>query len=150
MRKLLCLMLTATLALPGCATARATDAPRCIRPTPGINTTGGRQSVDPRVMADYIRQLPVGSRVRLSRLKGDDIRGTLMKNDGDPLVIQRRARVPEAPIAVPLQNVLAVELDAPASGNPAPHDCDWRRRGGRRNAQRSLRPRRHLLGLTQT
>lgn len=116
MRKLLCLMLTTTLVLPGCATARATDA-RMHTTDARINTTGGRQSVDPRVMADYIRQLPVGSRVRLSRLKGDDIRGTLMKNDGDPLVIQRRARVPEAPIAVPLQNVLAVELDTPANGN---------------------------------
>ena len=116
MRKLLCLMLTTTLVLPGCATARATDA-RMHTIDARINTTGGRQSVDPRVMADYIRQLPVGSRVRLSRLKGDDIRGTLMKNDGDPLVIQRRTRVPEAPIAVPLQNVLAVELDTPANGN---------------------------------
>ena len=113
MRRLLCLMLTATVALSGCATARATDN----RVYPTASTKGGRQSIDPNVMADYLRQLPVGSRVRLSRLKGDEIRGTLMKNDGDPVVIQRRARVPEAPIAVPLQNVLAVELDAPANGN---------------------------------
>jgi hypothetical protein len=112
-RRLLCLMLTATVALSGCATARATDN----RVYPTASTKGGRQSIDQKVMADYIRQLPVGSRVRLSRLKGDDIRGTLMKNDGDPLVIQRRTRVPEAPIAVPLQNVLAVELDTPANGN---------------------------------
>ena len=113
MRRLLCLMLTATVALSGCATARATDN----RVYPTASTRGGRQSIDPKVMADYLRQLPVGSRVRLSRLKGDEIRGTLMKNDGDPVVIQRRARVPEAPIAVPLQNVLAVELDTPANGN---------------------------------
>ena len=113
MRRLLCLMLTAAVALSGCATARATDN----RVYPTASTKGGRQSIDPKVMADYLRQLPVGSRVRLSRLKGDEIRGTLMKNDGDPVVIQRRARVPEAPIAVPLQNVLAVELDTPANGN---------------------------------
>ena len=113
MRRLLCLMLTATVALSGCATARATDN----RVYPTASARGGRQSIDPKVMADYLRQLPVGSRVRLSRLKGDEIRGTLMKNDGDPVVIQRRARVPEAPIAVPLQNVLAVELDTPANGN---------------------------------
>ena len=113
MRRLLCLMLTAAVALSGCATARATDN----RVYPTASTKGGRQSIDPKVMADYLRQLPVGSRVRLSRLKGDEIRGTLMKNDGDPVVIQRRTRVPEAPIAVPLQNVLAVELDTPANGN---------------------------------
>lgn len=115
MRQVFCLILTAALALSGCASARATD--NRIYTTRAV--TGGRQPIDPKVMADYIRQLPVGSRVRLSRVKGDDIRGTLMKNDGDPVVIQRRARVPEAPIAVPLQEVLAVELDVPANGNPA-------------------------------
>ena len=147
--KLLCLMLTATVALPGCATARATDV--AVLSDAPDQKTAGRQSLDPKVMADYIRQLPVGSRVRLSRLKGDDIRGTLMKNDGDPLVIQRRARVPEAPIAVPLQDVLAVELDVPADGN-----------AGRRTIaigaavaaagtlDGSLCPRRHLLGPSQT
>ena len=115
MRQVLCLILTAALALSGCASARATDN----RIYTTRAATGGRQPIDRRVMADYIRQLPIGSRVRLSRVKGDDIRGTLMKNDGDPVVIQRRARVPEAPIAVPLQEVLAVELDVPANGNPA-------------------------------
>jgi hypothetical protein len=114
-RNVLCLILVAALALSGCATARATDN-RIY--TTGA-TTGGRQSIDPKVMADYIRQLRVGSQVRLSRLNGDDIRGTLMKNDGDPVVIQRRARVPEAPISVPLKEVLAVELDGPAKGSPA-------------------------------
>jgi hypothetical protein len=104
-------MLATTVALSGCATAGATDA--------RIHTAGGRQSVDPKVMADYIRQLPVGSRVRLSRREGDDIRGTLMKNDGDPLVIQRRTRVPEAPIEVPLRDILAVEPETPGNGNPA-------------------------------
>jgi len=103
-------MLITTLALTGCATARATDS--------RFSVSGNRQSVDPKVMADYIRQLPVGSRVRMSRLQGDDIHGTLMKNDGDPLVIQRRTRIPEAPIAVPLQNVLGVELEPSNNGTP--------------------------------
>ena len=111
MRKLLCLLLTTTLAVSGCATARANSN--------RVYTTGDRQSVDTKVMADYIRQLKVGSRVRLSRVRGDDIRGILMKNDGDPVVIQRRSRVPEAPISVPLAEVLAVELDVPGNGNPA-------------------------------
>ena len=109
-RKLLCLMLTTTWPSPA-AQPRA-------RLTTGLCTAGDRQSVDPKVMADYIRQLPVGSRVRLSRRQGDDIRGTLMKNDGDPLVIQRRTRIPEAPIDVPLQDVLAVELEVPYNGDP--------------------------------
>ena len=111
MRKLLCLLLTTTLAVSGCATARGNSN--------RVYTTGGPQQVDTTVMADYLRQLKVGSRVRLSRVGGDDIRGILMKNDGDPVVVQRRSRVPEAPIAVPLRDVLAVELVVPGNGNPA-------------------------------
>jgi hypothetical protein len=69
-------------------------------------------------MADYVRQLKVGSRIRLARTTGDEIHGILMKNDGDPLVVQRRTRIPEAPIEVPLQEVLSVELEV-KNGNPA-------------------------------
>jgi hypothetical protein len=41
-----------------------------------------------------------------------------MKNDGDPLVVQRRTRIPEAPIEVPMREVLSVELEL-KNGNPA-------------------------------
>src|SRR5829696_3331683 len=99
MKPFLSLLLAVTLALPGCATARASH-----NRLPAAN--GGQRVADPKVMADYIRQLPVGSRVRLSRTDGDEIRGLLIKNDGDPVVVQRRARVPEAPIEVPLRNVI--------------------------------------------
>ena len=112
MKPFLSLLLAVTLALPGCATARASH-----NRLPAAN--GGQRVADPKVMADYIRQLPVGSRVRLSRTDGDEIRGLLIKNDGDPVVVQRRARVPEAPIEVPLRNVIAVELETPGTGNLA-------------------------------
>jgi hypothetical protein len=113
MRTCLSLALAVVLALPGCAT---TGAARNAQASPAPPP---RQSiVDPTVMADYVRQLKVGSRVRLARTNGDEIRGILMKNDGDPLVVQRRARIPEAPIEVPLRDVVSVELE-PKSGNPA-------------------------------
>jgi hypothetical protein len=112
MKPFLSLLLAVTLALPGCATARASH-----NRLPAAN--GGQGVADPQVMADYIRQLPVGSRVRLSRTDGDEIRGLLIKNDGDPVVVQRRARVPEAPIEVPLRNVIAVEIETPGTGNLA-------------------------------
>ena len=104
MKKILSLLLVGALVLPGCATARASQA----RMAPPASQP---PTADVKVMADYIRQLRVGSRVRLSRTNGDEIRGVLMKNDGDPVVIQRRARIPEAPIDVPLAEVIAVELD---------------------------------------
>ena len=112
MRSFLSLLLATTLAVPGCATARAAHA----RIDPG--TSAQRAAADPKVMADYVRQLPVGSRVRLARANGDEIRGTLMKNDGDPLVVQRRTRIPEPPIEVPLRDVMALELDTTPNGNP--------------------------------
>ena len=104
MKSALALLLTVTLALPGCATARFADTRFPAAPDQG-------RPVDPQVMADYVRQLRVGSRVRLTRTNGEEIRGTLMKNDGDPLFVQRQARIPEAPVEVPLRDVLAVELD---------------------------------------
>ena len=110
MKSALALLLTIAIALPGCATARAAD-PRF----PAVSDQ--RHPVDPQVMADYIRQLRVGSRVRLTRTNGDEIRGTLMKNDGDPLFVQRQARIPEAPVEVPLRDVLAVELDIQAKSH---------------------------------
>ena len=106
MKRVLSLLLATTLALPGCATSRG---PTRTVPTPSQPAAG-----DQKVMADYVRQLRVGSRIRLNRTNGDEIRGILMKNDGDPLVVQRRARIPEAPIEVPLREVIAVELDTNA------------------------------------
>ena len=106
------LLLCALLALPGCATTRAARAgfpPLSAQPA----GTGHRQ-----LMSDYIRQIPVGSRVRVSRASGAVIRGTLMKRDGDPIVVQRRTRIPEAPVEIALDDILAFELDTPGN-NPA-------------------------------
>jgi hypothetical protein len=103
MRQCLSLLLVTTLALPACAVSRGAQA--------AMPAASRGNTADLTVMADYIRQLKVGSRVRLNRTNGDEIRGTLMKNDGDPVVIQRRARIPEAPIEIPLRDIVAVELD---------------------------------------
>ncbi len=113
MTKSLSLLLAVTLAVSGCATTRASRIPTTTTWPPPQPST-----VDPKVMADYVRQLKVGSRVRLARTNGDEIRGILMKNDADPIVVQRRTRIPEAPIEVPLREVLAVELETKNS-NPA-------------------------------
>ena len=113
MKRCLSLLLAVTLAVPGCATSRASRIPTTAAP-PSLQ----QSTVDPGVMADYVRQLKVGSRIRLARTNGDEIHGILMKNDGDPLVVQRRTRIPEAPIEVPLREVLSVELEV-KNGNPA-------------------------------
>jgi hypothetical protein len=71
---------------------------------------------DPALMASYVRQLPLGSRVRVSLSDGTVIHATLIKADADPIVVQRRTRMPEPPLHIPLRNVGAVELEKAGSG----------------------------------
>ena len=108
MRRTLALLLCAAVAAPACALPRASATRIAPPPTP-LSQPGNR--VDPMLMADYIRQLPVGSRVRISRADGSVLRATLMRRDTDPIVVQRRTRIPEAPVELAVGDILAVELE---------------------------------------
>ena len=111
MRRLLSLLLSVLIAAPGCAGAIAHQS----RVQPGVPKAAG-SAVDPMLMADYIRQLPIGSRVKVTIRDGKTIRATLMKHDADPIVVQRRTRLPEPPIEVAVSDIVAMELDTP-NGN---------------------------------
>ena len=113
MKRLLALVLSASIGASGCASTLANQTTGGFQPT---SRTALR--VDPMLMADYIRQLPVGSRVRVSLADGSAISATLMKHDADPIVVQRRTRLPEPPIEITVRDILAVELES-KSGNPA-------------------------------
>jgi len=106
MRRLIALALSTALALPGCASHTVTP-----QTTPARNTDADRQ-----VLVSYVMQLAVGSRVKVTRMDGHDVRGTLMKATEAAVIVQRRTRVPEPPVTVPLEEVRAVEIE-PASGN---------------------------------
>jgi hypothetical protein len=101
-------VLCVALASAACASARPGD-PIVTNP---VEATG----VDPALMASYLRQLPIGSRVRVTLGDGKVVHGTLMKADGDPLVVQRRTRLPETPLQIQIKNVRAVELEKAGSG----------------------------------
>jgi hypothetical protein len=66
-------------------------------------------------MAEYVRQLPVGSRIKVTRKNGDVLHGTLMKRDADPIVVQRRTRLPEAPLTIPVADIVLLELQSDGS-----------------------------------
>ena len=109
MRRMVAVLLCGSLLGSGCASTNASRAP-----LPAANAAvPGR--VDPALMADYVRQLPVGSKVHVNLASGESIHGTLMKHDTDPIVVQRRARIPEAPIEIPIKDILAVELETGSS-----------------------------------
>lgn len=100
-RKLIAVLCAALIAASGCGAARA-------RPSAGAP---GRQSEDRRLTASYVRQIPVGSRIRLRHATRGVVRGVLLRGDTDPVVIQRRARIPEPPLEVPLSEIVALEID---------------------------------------
>lgn len=106
MRQAFVLLLCVVLAMPGCAAV--TRSERVAQPNPS-------RRVDPALMADYVRQLPIGSRVRISRVDGTVTHGTLMKRDADPIVVQRRARLPEEPVTIPVRDILVLELETEGS-----------------------------------
>ncbi len=107
----LLILTTLTTAASGCATARAQDGRVPLQTAPAYVP-------DLSLMADYVRQLPVGARVRVTLTDGHVLHGTLMKADADPIVVQKRTRIPEAPLPIALKDVQAVELEG-KSGNPA-------------------------------
>lgn len=92
-------VLCVTLVSSGCATMNS--------------GTGGRPAPADRVVfADYVQRLAPGTAVRVERTGGRALRGTLMKATADVIVVQPRTRLPEAPIEIPLDQVLAVTPEA--------------------------------------
>lgn len=101
---------TVCLALvSGCATAGpsfATQQP--------VRIAASRSTADLAVLAEYVQRLQPGSKVRVDRVTGGAVKGTLMKATADSVVLQRRTRIPEPPIEIALADVTAV---TPESSN---------------------------------
>lgn len=98
------LLLSVALLAPACATLRARDAR-----TPQQRDRAA--AVDPALMAEYVKQLPIGSRVRVERANGDTLRGTLMKATGEMIVVQKHTRIAEPPVQIAIAELRSVELD---------------------------------------
>jgi hypothetical protein len=104
MRRALAVLLCVTIVAPGCATVRRADN-RFVQQTV-------QAAPDTELLAAYVKRLPIGSRVRARLTDGDTIRGTLMKASGEGITIQRRTRIPEQPVEVPIERLRAVELES--------------------------------------
>lgn len=117
MRPTLALVLSVTLLTSACASAGGgrlhptalENVQRGPRQPPSTSAATAR--VDPALLVSYITQLRIGSRVRVSLDGGRRLSGTLMKADDQGLVIQPRTRVPEPPVQIALDSILAVELE---------------------------------------
>ena len=108
-RSAMAVVLAALVASSGCASA-------------GARTRAGFPGLQPeerRLTATYVRQIPVGSRIRLRHATLGVVKGVLVQGDADPVVIQRRTRIPEPPLQVPLSEIVALELDTSSGAGRA-------------------------------
>lgn len=110
MKRVMVLVLCVALAAPACASAARGAV---VAPASGI-TVANRT-----VLADYVRQIPLGSRIRVQFANGKELRGTLMKATESSLFVQPRTRVPEPALEIPLGEVMGVELEKKNGGSVA-------------------------------
>ena len=105
LRQSIALLLVVTLVSTGCASAGVG------RVVPARLAAAGTQAE----MADYVRRLPVGSRVKVERTSGEAIRGTLMSAEPAVVIVQRATRIPEAPIRIPVGDISRMQIEARSS-----------------------------------
>lgn len=60
--------------------------------------------------------IPLGSRVRLQTLDGKRISGTLMRVDGDAVMVKRNTRRPEPAVMVAYDTMSKLEREQPGNG----------------------------------
>ncbi len=102
----LIMMMCIALAAPACATTSAGRS---------TGAAADRRVAVAPLLPDYVRQLPLGSAVRVERANGRTLRGILLKATDVSVVIQPRTRITEAPVEVPLAEVLSI---TPEKGRP--------------------------------
>jgi hypothetical protein len=66
---------------------------------------------DTEILTAFVRQLPAGSRVRVTLKEGDTIKGTLMAATADTVIVQRYGRIPEAAQRIPMAAIARVQID---------------------------------------
>jgi hypothetical protein len=105
MKRTVALVLSMLLALPGCALQSRSRPVRFSIPLHRVAAPAQE------VTAGYVSQLPVGRRVEVTLTDGSRFKAILMGLEGDQVRLQKRTRIPERPILVPLAQVAALSLD---------------------------------------
>jgi hypothetical protein len=98
----LALLVTCTLAAPGCATSGPRLSPQT---APAVATPA---------IAEFVQKLPLGSHVQVDRREGRSVRGTLLKATADLVIVQPGTRLPEPPIEIAMADIVRVQ---PMSSN---------------------------------
>jgi hypothetical protein len=113
MKQLTAWIVCAALLASGCATSplRLQTAPAMQQPPSAITRADDRDT-----LAEFARDLRLGSRVKVTTSGNRVVRGTMVKRTDEAIVIQQRTRVPEPLVVIPYAEVLALEPDVPSNG----------------------------------
>lgn len=99
-KQAMCVIVCASMMASGCATAgNAPVAP----------ANAGQQAAASRLaLAEYVQKLPPGTLVRVNRVQGHAVHGTLMKATDQSIFVQPKTRLPEAVVEIPVEQILTV------------------------------------------
>ncbi|PYR61617.1 MAG: hypothetical protein DMF85_01730, partial [Acidobacteria bacterium] len=89
------LLLCASLVESGCAAGGGLRAATFMAPA-RFAERADRGQTDPRVLAEYVQKLPVGSVVKVELRSSRSVKGTLIKATSESVIVQRNTRIAEA------------------------------------------------------
>ena len=112
-RQGIAVVLCGALMASGCATISRPAAARFAQALPRETLA---PHADKSAIASFAQKLPVGTRVKVERVSGGSLKGTLLTASDDTVVVQRNTRVPESPVTIPLSDVARITIDT-GSGN---------------------------------
>jgi hypothetical protein len=105
MKRMIGLILCASMLASGCG-ARSLSTAVQTRP-------GGTRVAEPQwVTREYVERVAIGSAVRVEQRTGESFTAIFMGLEGDAVRLQKRTRIPEAPVAIPLAELARLSLDS--------------------------------------
>lgn len=108
MNRPIALLLVAATSV-NCATASAVRSERLS--APNERTAHARNQTDPALMAQYVRALRVGSKVKMALTDGTRLRAVLMAVGERDVTVRLRTRIPEAPRTIAFDQLVDVEVE---------------------------------------
>jgi hypothetical protein len=109
-RQMMAIVLCGALVSTGCASA---GGPRYVAVPVAANSE--QAALDRAVLSEYAQRIPAGSKVRVERLNGGALRGTLLKSGPNSLTVQLNTRIPEPPVDVPYDSITRLTLEGSGS-----------------------------------
>lgn len=111
-RRVVAITLCACLALSSSACAPLALASKRLQARPA----GSPPTRDTWITREYAEKLPVGTKVKVERRDGKSFTATFMGVEGDAVRLQRRTRIPEPPIVIPLSELAVLAVDDRGGG----------------------------------